>query len=112
METFRGDARFNQAILFDENTPDMLAVCAVAGKVILGMAGATRDSNLMWQLGVNVTEEGQGKGVGSTVVACLKEEVLSRGILPFYATVESHIKSQKVALRAGFEPAFYEMFSE
>lgn len=39
------------------------------------------------------------------------EALLKRGILPIYATVESHIKSQKVAMQAGFEPAFYEIFA-
>lgn len=111
IEIFRGDSRFWEALLFDENTPDMLAVCAVDGDTILGMASVTRDSNLLWQIGVNVTKEGEGKGVGSYVTALLKEEVLKRGIVPTYATVESHIKSQKVAFQAGFEPAFYEIFS-
>jgi len=111
IEVFRGDNRFWEALLFDEKTPDMLAVCAVDGDTILGMASVTRDTDLMWQIGVNVTEEGKGKGVGAYVTALLKEEVLRRGIVPTYATVESHIKSQKVAFQAGFEPAFYEIFS-
>ncbi len=111
IEAFRGDNRFWEALLFDEKTPDMLAVCAVKGDTILGMASVTRDSDLMWQIGVNVTEEGKGKGVGVYVTALLKEEVLRRGIVPTYATVESYIKSQKVAFGAGFEPAFYEVFS-
>ena len=112
IEVFRGDGRFWEALLFDVNTPDMLAVCAMEGDTILGMASVTRDCDLMWQIGVNVTEEGRGKGVGAYVTALLKEEVLKRGIVPTYATVESHIKSQKVAFRAGFEPVFYEIFSE
>ena len=111
IEVFRGDNRFWEALLFDEKTPDMLAVCAVDGDTILGMASVTRDCDLMWQIGVNVTEEGKGKGVGTYVTALLKEAVLKRGIVPTYATVESHIKSQKVAFQAGFEPAFYEIFS-
>ena len=111
IEAFRGDNRFWEALLFDEKTPDMLAVCAVDGDTILGMASVTRDTDLMWQIGVNVTEEGKGKGVGAYVTALLKEAVLERGIVPTYATVESHIKSQKVAFQAGFEPAFYEIFS-
>ena len=90
----------------------MLAVCAVDGETILGMASVTRDCERLWQIGVNVTEEGRGKGVGSYVTSLLKEEVLRRGILPTYATVESHIKSQKVAFQAGFEPVIYELFSE
>lgn len=89
----------------------MLAVCAMEENVILGMASVTRDTDLMWQIGVNVTNEGSGKGVGAYVTSLLKEEVLKRGIVPTYATVESHIKSQKVALQSGFEPAFYEIFS-
>ena len=89
----------------------MLAVCAMDGSTILGMAGATRDSARLWQIGVNVTTEGAGKGVGTYVTSLLRQELLKRGVVPTYATVESHIKSQRVALRAGFEPAFYEIFS-
>ena len=77
----------------------------------MGMASVTRDCDKLWQIGVNVTDEGRGKGIGAYVTALLKEEVLKRGIVPTYATVESHIKSQKVAFRAGFEPVFYEIFS-
>lgn len=112
IEVFRNDDRFGEALLFDEDTPDMLAVCAMDGNSILGMASATANTPLTWEIGVNVTDEGAGKGIGSYVTALLKEEILKRGILPTYATVESHIKSQKVAFRAGFEPAFYELFSE
>ncbi|MCM1244171.1 MAG: GNAT family N-acetyltransferase [Roseburia sp.] len=112
IEVFRGDNRFWEALLFDENTPDMLAVCAVEDDIILGMANATRDCERLWQIGVNVTQEGCGKGVGSYVTTLLKEELLNRGIVPMYATVESHIKSQKVAFKSGFMPAFYEIFSE
>ncbi len=112
IEQFRGDKRFWEALLFDDSTPDMLAVCAMDGDIILGMASVTRDCERMWQIGVNVTEEGRGKGIGAYVTSALKDEVLKRGIVPTYATVESHIKSQQVAFRAGFEPAFYELFSE
>ena len=89
----------------------MLAVCAVENDTILGMASVTRDTEKMWQVGVNVTKEGEGKGIGAYVTSLLKERLLERGILPFYSTVESHIKSQKVAFQSGFEPVFYEMFS-
>lgn len=112
IEEFRGDGRFWEALLFDERNPDALAVCAMDGNVILGMAGATHDTDRIWQIGVNVTAAGAGKGIGTYVTTLLKEEILSRGIVPIYATVESHIKSQKVAFQSGFEPAFYEIFSE
>ncbi len=111
IKVFQGDNRFWEALLFDERTPDMLAVCAVENDTILGMASVTRDTEKMWQVGVNVTKEGEGKGIGAYVTSLLKERLLERGILPFYSTVESHIKSQKVAFQSGFEPVFYEMFS-
>ena len=111
IKVFEGDERFDEALLFDEKMPDMLAVCAMKGENILGMAGATADCAMMWQIGVNVTEEGKGLGVGSYVTALLKERVLEEGKMPFYSTVESHIKSQKVAYATGFVPAFYEIFS-
>lgn len=112
IEVFRGDKRFWEALLFDESTPDMLAVCAMEGDTILGMASVTRDCDFLWQIGVNVTEQGRGKGIGAYVTSALKEEVLRRGVVPTYATVESHIKSQQVAFRAGFVPVFYKLFSE
>ncbi len=112
MEVFRGDSRFWEALLFDEEIPDMLAVCAMDGDTILGMASATRNCPKLWEIGVNVTPEGRGKGIGTYVTTALKEELLKRGIVPTYATVESHIKSQRVAFQSGFIPVFYELFSE
>ena len=111
LEQFRGDSRFWEALMFDPARPDLLAVCAMDGEHILGMAAVTRNSPMMWEIGVNVTEAGRGKGVGSYVTALMKEKVLSMGAMPTYATVESHIASQKVAFRAGFVPAFYELYS-
>lgn len=109
---FKGDNRFDEAFLFDENMPDMIGVAAVENGVLLGMAGATCDAPEMWQLGINVMEEGKGKGIGSMLVAALKNEVEKAGKVPFYSTAESHIKSQKVAIQTGFIPAFFEIFSE
>lgn len=111
LSAFRGDERFNEALLFDSRRPDMLAVCATEGETILGMASVTRNSERLWEIGVNVTPEGRGRGVGAYVTALLKERVLSMGVTPTYATAESHIASQRVAYRAGFIPAFYELYS-
>lgn len=107
---FKGDDRFDEAFAFDSNYPDILAVSAVddEGK-ILGMAGASEDSDIMWQIGINVLPEAKGKGVASVIVQALKNEILRREKVPFYGTVESHIISQKVALKSGFYPVFAEV---
>ncbi|WP_066892268.1 GNAT family N-acetyltransferase [Clostridium nigeriense] len=107
---FKGDNRFDEAFAFDSNYPDVLGVAALDSKGnILGMAGASEDSNIMWQIGVNVLPEANGKGIASVLVQSLKNEILKRGKIPFYGTVESHIISQKVALKSGFYPVFAEV---
>lgn len=73
------------------------------------MAGASRDGENMWQIGINVMEEASGQGIGQNIVKLLKEEILNRGKVPFYGTVESHIISQRVALSSGFYPVFAEI---
>lgn len=108
---FRDDPRFGQCLLWDEERPDLLAVCAMAGEEILGMASVTRNCEKLWEIGVDVTPLGRGQGVGSYVTALMKERVLGMGAVPTYATVESHIASQRVAFRSGFMPAFYEVFA-
>ena len=51
----------------------------------------------------------RGSGVGSMLVTLLKNEVLEQGRLPYYGTALSHVLSQRVALRAGFLPAWAEL---
>ena len=111
IEAFRGDKRFDEAFAFDRNAPDVLGVAAIRGSSILGMAGASCDSPIMWQIGINVAPEEQGHGIGTNLVTLLKNEILSRGILPFYGTSMSHLASQRVALGAGFVPAWVELIT-
>ena len=75
------------------------------------MAGASCDRPTMWQIGINVEPEARGTGVGTMLVALLKNEILSRGVLPFYGTSASHLASQRVALGAGFVPAWAELIT-
>lgn len=121
---FKENNRFTSAICFWEGTPDVLAVAkrkdewkkqAQQGKDfdqshMLGMAGASSDGAYLWQVGINVDKEYAGQGLGHELVRTLKEEILSRGKVPFYGTSESHTISQTVGLKAGFVPAWTEVF--
>ena len=104
--------RFGEAFLFRELPKDEMGVGAYRDGVLLGMAGATNDSDSMWQIGINVMPEAEGLGIGSMLVAVLKNEILKRGKLPFYGTSMSHIASQRVALGAGFVPMWAELYCE
>lgn len=109
---FKNDYRFSEAFAFDENHLDVLAVAAFDGDSIIGMAGASEDSETMWQIGIDVMDEHRGKGIGTNLVILLKNEILKRGKVPFYGTVESHFHSQNIAINAGFFPAWAELYSK
>ncbi len=112
LQRFKGDARFDEALAFHSAAPDMFAVTAVENGEILGMAGASADSPTMWQIGVNVTDAGKGKGIGSYLVALARRETERLGAVPFYGTSQSHIKSQRVAASTGFVAAWSELYTE
>ncbi|MEG1257209.1 GNAT family N-acetyltransferase [Clostridium sp.] len=109
---FEDDERFGEAFAFDENHPDMIAVAALDGEEIIGMAGASSDGDKMWQVGVDILPEHRGKGIGTNLVTLLKNEILKRGKIPFYGTVESHFHSQNIAINSGFFPAWAELYSQ
>lgn len=111
IEAFRGDPRFKNAFTFLEAAPDMLGVAAVQNGEILGMAGASGDSPTMWQIGIDVPEQFCGRGIAPTLVIALKNEILERGVLPFYGTAASHMASQRVAVKSGFLPTWTELLT-
>lgn len=102
------DERIDEAFLFEEFIEDVLG-CAVYGSdgALLAVAGATANSDRMWEMGVNSFAEGRGYAVSA--VAALTQEILQQGKVPFYGTALSHLASQNVALRAGLVPAFCEL---
>ena len=109
IEQFRNDQRFEDAFGFCETAPDMLGVAAMKDGKILGMAGASADSPYLWQVGINVLEEARGQGIAAMLVSLLRNDVLAAGRLPFYGTSISHLASQRVALKAGFLPSWFEL---
>ena len=110
---FKTDGRLGEAFLFSERPRDELGIGAFDEKgELLGMAGASSDSDSMWQIGINVMPGAEGRGIGTLLVALLKNEILRRGRLPFYGTAMSHIASQRVALGAGFVPSWTELYCE
>lgn len=109
IEQFRGDSRYKNAYGFCETAPDVIGAAAFTGGDIVGMAGASCDSPTMWQIGIDVDKNARQHGIGKMLVSRLKNEILKRGILPFYGTGMSHFASQKVALGAGFTPAWAEL---
>ena len=83
LEQFRGDERFGEAFIFDGLPKDEIGIGAYKDGRLLGMAGATSDSDRMWQIGINVMPEAEGLGIGTMLVAAIKNEILDKNRLPF-----------------------------
>ncbi len=97
---------FRNAMGYDINhpRPDVLVILARKNEIIVGMAGASIDCAMMWQVGLDVLPEYRGNGLGAYLVNSLTLEILKRGYVPYYGTATSNIASQRVAHRAGYYP--------
>lgn len=107
---FYGREEFSNAICdhFRPDRPDVLAVVALDGEKIMGMAGCSADTPLLWQIGIDVLPEYRGRGIATTLVTLLRDEVFRRGAIPYYGTSLSNYGSWKTALGSGFVPAWVE----
>jgi len=92
-----------------EERPDVLATVACHGDRIVGIAGASADTVDLWQIGIEITREFQGRGIGKTLTSRLAEAILNRGKVPYYATLPSNIVSRNVAMSVGLRPCWTEV---
>ena len=102
---------FDNALMYNADKPrhDVLAVCAINGGKIVGMAGASNDSMRLWQIGIDVIPEYRHMGIGSELVAALTQAVFMHGAVPYYSTWSGNIASQNTARRAGYYPVWTEI---
>ena len=108
---YYGDPRFPNALCerFLPERPDRLAVVALDGEDIVGMAGASEDAPGWLQIGIDVLSQYRSRGVGSFLVTLLKNRIAEQGDIPFYGTTLSNYHSWNIALNAGFRPAWVEI---
>lgn len=110
LEQFREDERFSTyALSFSPTQPDRLAVAAYEGDNIMGMAGCSEDGAHLWQIGIDVCKEYEGRGLARHLVTLLKQEIIATGKTPYYGTSESHAVSRNIAIGSGFLPAWCEI---
>lgn len=88
---------------------EQLAVAAYENGEIVGVAGASNDTDQIWQIGIDVVREKRKHHVATDIVKIISNEVLKRGKVPYYGTAWSNIASKRVAINAGYKPVWVEM---
>ena len=102
---------FSNALGGHAARPDVLAVAALEGSQIIGLAACSADTPALWQIGIDVLPGHRKSGIGRRLVQLLKDEILRRGKIPFYGTATANLPSQRIAASCGFFPAWVEIVS-
>jgi GNAT superfamily N-acetyltransferase len=92
--------------------PDVLASVAERHGAVIGIAGASADCDVMWQIGVDVLSEYQGRGIGKALVGTLSQALWKRDIIPYYSTKVSNLQSRQVASSLGYWPAWVDLYAK
>ena len=91
--------------------PTVLAAIAERKNEIVGVAGVSKDSEYMYQVGIDVQPEHRGNGLASSMTATVASAVFERGGLPYYGTSSSNVASMRAALAAGLRPTWVEVLT-
>lgn len=103
---------FNYALQYDNNSkhPELVAVIAKYKDAVVGIASASAECKTMCQIAVDVLAPFRGNGLATILVNTLTFEVFERGYIPYYSTDCSNVVSQRVAVKAGYLPAWSHCF--
>lgn len=105
------DDRFHMALsyTYESERRDIIAVVGYKNGEIIGVAGASNDSETMWQVGIDVVPAWRNKGVASILTKIITNEIVKKGIVPFYGTAWSNIASKNTAISSGYKSAWVEL---
>lgn len=90
-----------------------IAAAAVArrrGRVV-GVAATSTDSDILWQIGIDIAAEHRARGLGAALTSRLARAILDEGRVPYYAATTGNIGSRRTALSAGFYPCWVSAFT-
>ena len=95
---------FENSLTFDENgnTPTAIVLCARKDEKIIAIAGASKVSGNIMEVGIDVNKEWRGYGLAKLLVGNLTIEILKRDQIPFYSASVTNLASQAVAFGSGY----------
>lgn len=112
-ETLYDHKEFKNALTYQENgvRKDVMAVICKDQDQIIGIACVTKDSEELYQVGVDVIEAYRHQKIGKELVSRLTELVFEAGKIPYYNTSLSHLQSRNLAVSLGYYPTWIELYT-
>ncbi len=104
---------FDNSLVFSDNgdTSTKIVFLAKKGEEIVGLAGAGKEAEHLFEVGVDVKPEYRKEGLGTRLVAYLTLELIEQGIVPLYSASVTNIGSQMVANRCGYVPCWVDTYN-
>lgn len=104
---------FDNSLVFSDNgdTSTKIVFLAKKGEEIVGLAGAGKETEHLFEVGVDVKPEYRKEGLGTRLVAYLTLELIEQGIVPLYSASVTNIGSQMVANRCGYVPCWVDTYN-
>ena len=105
---------FENAITFGENGKCIsnIAYCAYCNGNIIGVAGADKINEDIWEVGIEVLPEYRKDGLATILTKNLTMKILEKGIVPIWCASSTNIGSQAVANRSCYIPLWVESFGD
>lgn len=112
IQKLRGIKEFDNSLVFDGNgnTSTKIAFLAKKDGQIVGLAGASKETDSLFEVGIDVKPQYRKEGLGTGLVTCLTIELMNQGIIPFYSASVTNIGSQIVANRSGYVPCWVDTY--
>ena len=104
---------FENAITFEDGKCiSDIAYCAYENKKIIGVAGADKINDEIWEIGIEVLPEYRKEGLATILTKNLTMKILEKGIVPIWCASVSNIGSQAVATNSDYIPLWMETFGD
>ena len=104
---------FENAITFENGKCiSDIAYCAFDGDKVVGVAGADKIFDDIWEVGIEVLPEYRKDGLATILTKNLTLKILEKGIVPIWCASSTNIGSQAVAYRSNYIPLWYESFGD
>jgi len=102
------DKRFGMALNYtvDGKKADAVAAAGYINNQIIGVAGASKDYDAMWQMGYDVVYEHRNKGVATILAKIITGLIIDKGIVPYSTLAWSNIASKNTLINIGYKSAW------